>query len=98
MLADVRRFVALRHSTPALRRGDFRVLFAEGQVLVFQRHLQDEVAVVAFNAGLHEHGFSIHQTLPENLVDALDPSAAPLRPGNSHTLPPRSGAVWVSKG
>jgi glycosidase len=96
LLADLRRFVALRHRTPALRRGDFRILYAEGQVLVFQRHFQDELAVVAFNAGLREHSFTIHQTLPKKLPNALDPNAAPLQPGNHQTLPPRSGSVWVS--
>src|SRR5690606_28862899 len=94
LLAGVRRFIALRHSTPALRRGDFRVLYAEGQVFVFQRRLGDEVAVVAFNGGLHERAFTIHQTLPDNLVSVLEPAVAPLRPGNQHMLPPRSGAVW----
>ncbi|NLF65953.1 MAG: alpha-amylase [Chloroflexi bacterium] len=97
LLADVRRFVALRHSTPALRRGDFRVLYAERQVVVFQRRLGDEVAVVAFNAGFHEHGFTVHQALPANLVSALDPAVPLLRADNHFTLSPRSGVVWVGR-
>lgn len=96
LLDDVRRFIALRHGAPALRRGDFRVLFAEGPVLAYQRRLPDQVAVVAFNAGLQEHAFSIHQALPDNLVNALDPQGPSLHPGNQQTLPPRSGAVWVT--
>jgi cyclomaltodextrinase / maltogenic alpha-amylase / neopullulanase len=98
LLDDVRRFIALRHSTPALRRGDFRILHAEEQAVVFQRHYKGQVAVVAFNAGEAERSFSIHQTLPGPLSDALEEEGAPLLADDHCTVPARAGRVWVTPG
>lgn len=97
LLEDVRRFTALRHAVPALRRGDFRILHAEDQVVVYQRHYEGQTAVVALNAGDKEQWFSIHQTLPETLTDRLDPAGPPLRTDDAYTLPPRSGRVWATR-
>jgi cyclomaltodextrinase / maltogenic alpha-amylase / neopullulanase len=93
----VQRFIALRHSTPALRRGDFRVLHAADQIVVYQRRYNEETAVIAFNPGDKEATFSIHQTLPESLRDALDPAGTPLLADKPNTLAPRSGRVWVTR-
>lgn len=46
-----RRLAALRTRFPALRRGDFRVLCAQGGLLVYQRQLQESTITVALNAG-----------------------------------------------
>lgn len=97
LLEDVRRFAALRHRHSALRRGDFRVLHAEGHVIVYQRSHDGQHAVLAFNAGDEELSFSIHQTLPEVLVDALDEGGPPLHAGEEQSLPPRSARLWVTR-
>ena len=48
-----RRLAALRTRFPALRRGNFRVLCAEGRLMVYQRQLDDSKVTVALNAGDH---------------------------------------------
>ena len=51
LLHDFQRMIALRRARPALRRGSFRVLHAEGDVFAHARKLGDEVVLVAFNVG-----------------------------------------------
>lgn len=51
ILAYHRQLIALRHQYPALRTGDYRVLFAEGLVYVFARLLENEELIVAVNVG-----------------------------------------------
>lgn len=46
-----RRLAALRTRFPALRRGNFRVLCAQGGLLVYQRQLEESTITVALNAG-----------------------------------------------
>lgn len=46
-----RQLIALRHAHPALRLGEYQVLFADEDVYVFARVLSDEVLVVAVNIG-----------------------------------------------
>jgi glycosidase len=46
-----KQLIALRHQYPALRTGDYKVLFAEGTVYVFARTLGDEEIIVAVNVG-----------------------------------------------
>ncbi|MBV8610635.1 MAG: glycoside hydrolase family 13 protein, partial [Singulisphaera sp.] len=49
LLHDFQRLIALRNSRPALRRGSFRVLHAQDDVLVHARQLGNETVVVALN-------------------------------------------------
>jgi cyclomaltodextrinase / maltogenic alpha-amylase / neopullulanase len=49
-----RQLIALRHASPALRIGDYKVLHAEGAGYVFARTLGDEEVVVALNVGLDD--------------------------------------------
>ena len=46
-----RQLIALRHAYPALRTGDYQVLYAQGLVYIFARTLGSEEIVVAVNAG-----------------------------------------------
>lgn len=94
---DVQRYVALRHATPALRRGDFSVLHADEEVVVYRRDHGRQTALVAFNVDRDPRTVELEQSLPPGLTDALDEEARPLNP-NGITLPPRSGRVWVSGG
>ncbi len=51
LLHCFQRMIALRRSRPALRRGSFRFLHAEDDVIGYARQLGDEVVLVAINAG-----------------------------------------------
>lgn len=46
-----RKLIYLRHQYPALRTGEYKVLFAETTVYVFARTLGDEELIVAVNIG-----------------------------------------------
>lgn len=46
-----RLLIELRHAHPALRLGDYKVLFAEGDVYAFARTLKAEELIVAVNVG-----------------------------------------------
>jgi glycosidase len=51
LLDFFKRTIALRHAHPALRRGDYHTLFAQGSVYIMSRSLGQDVVVVAFNTG-----------------------------------------------
>jgi len=53
LLAFYRDATALRHNHPVLRTGTFEFIYAEGKVMAFHRVLDEQDAVVIFNAG-HE--------------------------------------------
>ncbi|NJN86457.1 MAG: DUF3459 domain-containing protein [Leptolyngbyaceae cyanobacterium SL_7_1] len=61
ILAYHRKLIALRHAHPALRTGDYTILFAERLLYVFARRLGEDVVIVAINAGTEP----IHQVIPE---------------------------------
>ena len=51
--ADFRRFTALRHAHPALRRGAYTELNATETTYAFARHHAGETVIVALNVGEH---------------------------------------------
>ena len=50
LLHEFQRLIALRRPRPALRRGSFRFLHAQDEVIAYVRQLGDETVVVAINA------------------------------------------------
>lgn len=46
--------IELRHQYPALRRGSYKTLYAQGQVYAFARQLEGQTVIVAINAGDEE--------------------------------------------
>ncbi|MCC5657487.1 glycoside hydrolase family 13 protein [Nostoc sp. XA010] len=46
-----RQLIALRHTYPALRTGDYQVLHTQGQIYIFARTLGTEELIIAVNAG-----------------------------------------------
>ncbi|HYW18154.1 MAG TPA: alpha-amylase family glycosyl hydrolase, partial [Nodularia sp. (in: cyanobacteria)] len=46
-----RQLIALRHTYPALRTGDYQVLHAQGQIYIFARTLGTEELIIAVNTG-----------------------------------------------
>lgn len=61
-----RQLIALRHAHPALRTGDYKTLYAEGDVYVLTRSLPTETIVVAVNAGI-ESAMATLPAMPQDL-------------------------------
>lgn len=97
LLEDVRRFIALRHATPALRRGNFQILHAGDHVVAYCRRYEGQTAVVAFNTDDEETTLTLDALLEHKLPDALGDGPA-LHPGQPITLAARSGRVWLDPG
>jgi cyclomaltodextrinase / maltogenic alpha-amylase / neopullulanase len=51
----MQKSIQLRHDTPALRRGSYRNLYANGKVIAFEREHDGSTAIVIFNADTHGH-------------------------------------------
>lgn len=96
LLQTVRRYIDLRHRLIALRRGDFQILHAVQQLVVYSRRYDGQRAVIALNADHDEHTFTLENELAGSLESVLGSGVAPLRPGKEMTLEPRTGYVWVS--
>ncbi|WP_165227442.1 glycoside hydrolase family 13 protein [Aquisphaera insulae] len=78
LLHEFQRLIALRHARPALRRGSYRILHAEGDLFVHARQLDGEAVVVAFNASTRHQRLSVPAG---SLVAEGTPFEAPGRPG-----------------
>lgn len=96
LLQAVRRYINLRQRLPVLRRGDFKVLHADQQVVVYSRRYEDQQAVVAFNANHNEYSVTLENELTATLESILDPELGPLQTGEELTLLPRTGYVWAN--
>jgi len=93
---DIQQYIQLRHQTSALRRGDFRVIYANEYVVMYQRQYRGETAVIAFNVGEHEETVMAPPGLPGGLEEKLSPNGDPLVADKTMILAPRNGRVWVS--
>jgi glycosidase len=95
-----------RHDYPALRRGSFDPLYAEGPLFVFGRQDQEEKLVIALNTGNHPitlHSLPESAYLPENgiwltLMDTANQERHIYKvlPGGhleNFTVPARTGLV-----
>ena len=51
LFSHYKKAIALRNKYPVLRIGSFRTLIAEGMIYAHHRRLDEQEAVVAFNAG-----------------------------------------------
>ena len=58
--------IALRNTVSALRQGSFKILYADNMTVVFQRKLEDSVAVVVLNAGIESQKIRL-----EDLEDGI---------------------------
>ncbi|HEX6386331.1 MAG TPA: alpha-amylase family glycosyl hydrolase, partial [Anaerolineae bacterium] len=94
--AEIRRFIHLRRDTPALRRGNFRVLHVSNNVVVYQRKYQEQMAVVAFNAGTQRETFVCPEDFPIQLPEKLVGHGHTFAAGREMILEPRSGRVWAN--
>jgi glycosidase len=103
-----RQLAALRHTHPALRTGDYQVLFAQGSVYAFARTLGTEELIVALNVGMEPVKVNVEPQgirLPEGVMSTLQTrpdhllygsGTAEWVGGGSHlnlSLPPRTGLI-----
>ena len=95
--ADIKRYIALRHEIPALRRGDFTILQATNEVVVYQRRYEGRTAVIAFNTGENATiitcGDDFPVQLPERLVS--EGQGEFYTAGKTIRLSARNGRVWA---
>jgi len=94
-----KRCIALRRAHPALRRGDFKVLYSEQDVYAYARQLDGETVVVALNISRDTRNVSlpVNNVRKENAVlqNAWGQDRHTVTQGTLHDLKlaPRSGLV-----
>jgi neopullulanase len=96
LLAWYRQCIHLRRQTPALRRGDFHIIYATDHVVVYQRQYQGQTAVVAFNTANQDESFICPPLLANQLAEQMTPSGTILTGKQLYRLPKRSARIWVS--
>ncbi|MEW4567917.1 glycoside hydrolase family 13 protein [Tautonia sp. JC769] len=100
---DFRTYIRLRHSLPALRRGTFEPILAEGHVYAFLRRFEGESVLVLLNAGTA--GVSLDVDLTGHFAEGVELSDrladGTWRIDQGHVrgldLSPRSGRVLVTR-
>ncbi|HEY89449.1 MAG TPA: alpha-amylase [Thermoflexia bacterium] len=100
LLADMRRYIALRQAHPVLRRGEYLTLYAQGELYAFARYAEEELVVVAFNVGGEAAELQLELAgLPASaqpLVDAWSGAELALQGDRAVLqLAPLSARVWV---
>jgi neopullulanase len=89
LLAYARACIALRKEHAALRRGEYKRIYAEGEVMAYMRSHQNEKIIVAFNVSNEEKNIHLSfETKPRVLF-----GKPVVTSGNQVTIPPRSGIV-----
>lgn len=95
-----RHLIALRHTHPCLRTGDYQVLYTQGELYVFARTLDTEELVVAVNAGTASAKANIDttnlHTQPQKLLYGTAEIEWHGEGENKHlslNLPPRTGCI-----
>lgn len=73
LLPALRRLAALRHQHPALRRGSWHGLHAEGPTLAFERRLGEQRLLVAINQAKEPMRLKLSIAGPRQWVDLLNP-------------------------
>ena len=104
--ADLRSFyrtaTTLRHRHEVLRTGRVETLWAQDRTVVFRRVLDDQTAIVAFNAGTRTARVTIDApTLPDSPLSPVWPPSADTEAPLQDTaptvrLPPHSARVWTT--
>jgi cyclomaltodextrinase len=80
----IQRSIAARHAHDALRHGGFRVVAAEGGALAYLRHDENEILVVALNAG--ERDVELQAAIAEAAGRPLSPVLETAGPGGATAL------------
>ncbi len=100
LLHEIQRLIALRHESPALRRGNFTTLLADGGILAYLRRHEAEAVLVAINTEDRPRRVSIstrHQ-LPDtiHLEEIWSHAHIQAEQGTfpNIELPPRAGRIF----
>ncbi len=88
LLGFVKACTALRTKYTALRQGDYKRLYAEGEVMAFSRSHKDETIIVIFNVSNEEKTIELEVAAKPKIL-----FGTPVISKNSITIPPRSGVV-----
>ena len=96
MLDFFRQVIALRHSQPALRRGAFEELYAQGRVYAFLRRHAGETLLVVVNAGDEAAEIRVSAGGHFSEGESLKPQFGTVTSkwSRAATGPTRSAAVW----
>lgn len=98
LLEEVKRLTTIRRRSLALRRGTFSVLYAERQLVVYERRYLNDRAIVAVNAASKAATFTLSSQDEENLWE--QPVGAALNDPfiweQEITVPARTGRVWAT--
>ncbi|MBD2493835.1 glycoside hydrolase family 13 protein [Nostoc sp. FACHB-280] len=100
ILQTHRQLIEIRHTYPALRTGDYQVLYAQGTLYVFARTLGTEELIIAVNAGTASVKANIDitslQTQPSKLLFGyaeFEWNNAGETKQLSLSVPPRQGCI-----
>ncbi len=102
LLHDFQRLIALRKQRPALRRGTFAFLLAEGEVIAHARQHGDETVIIAINATRESRrvDLPVVALMPDGtgLDEAWTHEAVRVEGGviRGVALAPRSGRVFAT--
>ena len=91
----VRAAIALRHAHPALRRGTFEVIYAQGDVVAYRRRHQGAQAVAVFNAGRTETAVTLPAGGLSRVVFGAPEAFTLTNQETQVTLPARAGVVLI---
>jgi len=80
--------ISLRKEHPSLRRGEYKRIHAEGDVVVFSRSYKDETLTIAFNTAKEERTVNLHFEKNPNVL-----FGSPKITVDQITIPPRSGVA-----
>ena len=80
--------IDLRKDNAALRRGEYKRIHADGDVMAYSRTYKDTHITVAFNVGTEERSFELPITKKPKVL-----FGKPMISGSQITIPPRSGVV-----
>ncbi|GAA5502431.1 neopullulanase [Deinococcus xinjiangensis] len=94
-LALIRKLTAARHATPALQRGEFRVLYAQGEHLLFARPHATGDAYVAMNTAHTPAHISAEGVQHGTYRDALSGQTLVLGAETEIEVPARGALVLV---
>ena len=102
LLHEFQRLIAFRRARPALRRGTFRFIHAQDDVVAYVRELGDETIVVALNASRSNRRFdlSLAGRLPDGTILEEAWSGRSVRSDHGMLrgleLKPRSGLILAT--